>query len=360
MDTRLTNVIIALADETRLINAGKQDKNTHNRLKNIINAWIEWKTTAPNSPDTHKYKIGDILQNTKADPVKDITPPVLTSSFSSLIIKFLPSLPSAGPDTGTGPKLIIPNYRVLLIDNTNNVYVNVIDILQNEFVIPAAPPSPVLSADDKIIKDFLSKLLVNVKLKEKTLGKSINSIVFNEDAKNKFIAQFKANSIENYNLVRFREVSVSPSDELYVSYTISTEDKAKLGIESTSTAYIFTLNGDFNDTTGVYTINEYKTLKQQPWMKGGATTKLKMQIILEKINGPAITVVADAAALSATSAAAALSVTSAGPGSATSTAAAPLSASTAAPGLGSATSSAAAPLSATSSAASDTDSTLPP
>ena len=323
MDIKINNTILALADETKLINAGKQDKNTYNRLKNVINAWFEWKTTAPNSSDTHKYKIGDILQNTKADPVKDMTPPVPTSSFSSLIIKFLPSLPSGGPDTGTGPKLLIPNYRVLLIDNTNNVYVNVIDISEKEFVIPAAPPSPVLSDDDKIIKDFVSKLLANVK-SNKDFSKTIKSIIFDEVSKDRFIKQFKARSIENYNLVPFKIYTVDP-DELYVSLTISAEDKAKLGIPSTSTIFIFTLNGDLDSKTNIYTITEYKDLIQKDWMKGGATTKLKMQILLEKINGAAITIKADAAAIEATSkgpdAAPSATPPGAGLGSATSTAA---------------------------------------
>lgn len=301
MDTRLKNVIIALVDETKQINAGKTDKSTYNRLKNVINAWVEWKSAKPAVGPLYKFNIGDTVKNNDTTLVKDITPTVPVNSFFSLIIKFIA--------TSDGSKL----YKVLLFDD--NEYVNVVDILEKNLGIstpsplpsplPLPLPLPTLPSDHKIIINFIAKLKANITIINSSKSDLIpNSIVFDIKTRQKVIDIFTANKIINYNILQFK-TSQKATDtgeiDLYVYSDLSTLSKDDVvGKGSISTLYAFELKGYIDDSLQL-TIEDYKAVNKEDWMKGGAKVYLKMQIILEKINGPVIRAEVDVSTLSATS-----------------------------------------------------------
>jgi len=292
----IQNTIKALEIEANLISNGQSDKKNYNRLKNVINEWFEFelKKSSPSASLVHKYNIGDILPNTMTDLVKDLTPLVTVSSFSSLIIDFNQSIYVSKP------------YKVLLIDTTKNEFVSVVEIPEANLGIKSPPikSPPISTSSVDIIKDFRSKLLVNIQL---IYNPPPSQIVFDSTTAQKLTDLFTKNNINrNYNLVQFRVNNTDPTGlvDLYVTADLQTLLKSDLiGLNQDSKFYAIELKGYIDDSDNKLTIEDYKDEPEYPWMKGGAKVNIKLQVIIEKVSGPAITAEVDASTLSATSAA---------------------------------------------------------
>jgi hypothetical protein len=302
----IKNTIRALEIEANLISNGQSNKKNYDRLKNVINEWFYLKTI-PRAIDMIsgcKFNIGSIVINTSTESVKDLIPKVQKKSLATLITRFNGNPPCTDPEK---PPIASRNeYTVILIDRTNNILVEVVDMIEADIKYDyEIAPAVVLSADDKIIQTLCNRLKANINAKSST---TIQSIEFDATSKAALLKAFADKQIGEYNLLQFNNQIVDSSGEIQLRHTIdalSSKTKTNLGVPLSSILYAFNIDGTLDTNTRIYTITKFSTLKTpDPWKQiGGATIKIKLQVIIEKISGSVITGEVDVSTLSATSAA---------------------------------------------------------